>query len=243
MAARLSTRISLRWVPDEPEELTDTLVMNVGGYFMDLRVNKADQSIDWAMAGERHVLSKNPRKFPTITLIAQRLSNTFTVKCRWIKAIDSLGPSDPDEGIFSPLPNGDDLETGSMPCAHKNDAVTDYEEVWRKLSPVPGPKRAWIIQSVENSPRGGTFLGRVAGSFMALRESEGLPFSVRSERLDENAQWNVIYAIGKVEDVPSFAGVGVEFEGEEDWKEGDTVSVLGAKYMVRAFEDLSDEMV
>jgi len=37
-------------VPDEPEELTDTLVMNVGGYFMDLRVNKADQSIDWAMA-------------------------------------------------------------------------------------------------------------------------------------------------------------------------------------------------
>jgi len=81
-------------------------------------------------------------------------------------------PSDPDEGIFSPLPNGDDLETGSMPCAHKNDAVTDYEEVWHKLSLVPGPKRAWIIQSVENSPRGGTFLGRVAGSFMALRESE-----------------------------------------------------------------------
>ncbi|OBT49548.1 hypothetical protein VE04_10028, partial [Pseudogymnoascus sp. 24MN13] len=102
MAARLSTRISLRWVPDEPEELTNTLVMNV-------------------------------------------------VKCRWIKAIDSLGPSDPDEGIFSPLPNGDDLETGSMPCAHKNDAVTDYEEVWRKLDLVPGPKRAWIIQTVEDS--------------------------------------------------------------------------------------------
>lgn len=66
MAARLSTRISLRWVPDEPEELTDTLVMNVGGYFMDLRVNKADQSIDWAMAGERQILSKNPRKFPAV---------------------------------------------------------------------------------------------------------------------------------------------------------------------------------
>lgn len=66
MAARLSTRISLRWVPDEPEELTDTLVMNVGGYFMDLRVNKADQSIDWAMAGERKILSTNPRKFPAV---------------------------------------------------------------------------------------------------------------------------------------------------------------------------------
>lgn len=66
MAARLSTRISLRWVPDEPEELTNTLVMNVGGYFMDLRVNKADTSIDWAMAGERQILSKDPRKFDAI---------------------------------------------------------------------------------------------------------------------------------------------------------------------------------
>ncbi|KFY45415.1 hypothetical protein V495_02993 [Pseudogymnoascus sp. VKM F-4514 (FW-929)] len=225
MAARLSTRISLRWVPDEPEELTNTLVMNVGGYFMDLRVNKADTSIDWAMAGERQILSKDP------------------LKCRWIKVIDSLGPSDPDEGIFSPLPNGDDLETGSMPCAHKNDVVTDYEEVWRKLDPVPGPKRAWIIQSVEDSPNGGTFLGRVAGSFMALRQNEDLSFSVRSESLDENAQWNAIYAIGKVEGVPSFAGVGVsEFEGEEEWKEGNIVSVLDRKYVVRAFEDLSSEM-
>ncbi|KFY70834.1 hypothetical protein V498_10185, partial [Pseudogymnoascus sp. VKM F-4517 (FW-2822)] len=139
MAARLSTRISLRWVPDEPEELTDTLVMNVGGYFMDLRVAKADHSIDWAMAGERQILSTNPRKsHPSPRL-----------KCRWIKAIDSLGPSDPDEGVFTPLPNGDDLETGSMPCAHKGDAVTEYEEVWRKLDPVAGPKRAWIVQSVE----------------------------------------------------------------------------------------------
>ncbi|KFY17892.1 hypothetical protein V492_00308 [Pseudogymnoascus sp. VKM F-4246] len=222
MAARLSTRISLRWVPDEPEELTDTLVMNVGGYFMDLRVNKADESIDWAMAGERQILSTNPRKFPG----------------------NSLGPSDPDEGIFSPLPNGDDLETGSMPCAHKNDVVTDYEEVWRKLDPVPGPKRAWIIQSVENSPNGGTFLGRVAGSFMALRQSEDLSFSVRSEGLDGNSQWNVKYAVGQVEGLPSFAGIGIsEFEGEGEWKEGNTVSVLGSKYVVRAFEDLSSEMV
>lgn len=130
-----------------------------------------------------------------------------------------------------------------MPCAHKNDVVTDYEEVWRKLDPVSGPKRAWIIQGVEDSPNCGTFLGRVAGSFMALRQSEDHSFSVRSESLDENAQWNVIYAIGQVEGVPSFAGVGVsEFEGEEEWKEGNIVSVLGKKYVVRAFEDLSSEM-
>jgi hypothetical protein len=78
---------------------------------------------------------------------------------------------------------------------------------------------------------------------MALRQSDDRSFSVRSESLDENAQWNVIYAIGQVEGVPSFAGVGVsEFEGEKEWKEGDIVSVLGKKYVVRAFEDLSSEM-
>lgn len=60
MAGRISTRISLRWVPDEPEELTDTLVFNVGAYFMDLRVLKKDQSIHWGMAGERQILSEKP---------------------------------------------------------------------------------------------------------------------------------------------------------------------------------------
>jgi len=62
MAHRISTRISLRWLPDPPSEPTDTLVFNVGDYFMDLRVLKADGSIDWGMAGERQILSKDPRK-------------------------------------------------------------------------------------------------------------------------------------------------------------------------------------
>ena len=56
----ISTRISLRWLPDPPSEPTDTLVFNVGDYFVDLRVLKADSSIDWAMAGEKQVLSTDP---------------------------------------------------------------------------------------------------------------------------------------------------------------------------------------
>ena len=62
MAGLISTRLSLRWVPDEPEELTDTLVFNVGSYFMDLRVLKSDGSVDWGMAGMREILSENPRQ-------------------------------------------------------------------------------------------------------------------------------------------------------------------------------------
>jgi len=46
MAHQISTRISLRWLPEAPSEPTDTLVFNVGAYFLDLRVLKADTSID-----------------------------------------------------------------------------------------------------------------------------------------------------------------------------------------------------
>lgn len=62
MSSRLSTRVSIRWVPGEPSEPTDTLVMSVGGWYVDLRITKSDGSIDWAMAGERLILSQEPRK-------------------------------------------------------------------------------------------------------------------------------------------------------------------------------------
>jgi hypothetical protein len=59
---KISTRISIRWLPEPPSEPTDTLVYNVGSYFLDLRVLKGpEQTIDWAMAGVREVLSRDPR--------------------------------------------------------------------------------------------------------------------------------------------------------------------------------------
>jgi hypothetical protein len=64
MAPKISTRISLRWLPstDPPAEPTDTIVFGVGAYFVDLRVLKSDNSIDWALAGERQVVSTDPCK-------------------------------------------------------------------------------------------------------------------------------------------------------------------------------------
>lgn len=58
--ARLSTRLSIRWVPGEASEPTDTLIIGVGGWYVDLRITKLDGSIDWAMAGERITLSQEP---------------------------------------------------------------------------------------------------------------------------------------------------------------------------------------
>jgi len=140
------------------------------------------------------------------------------VQCRWIKIIDSLGSSEPDEGTFTPLPNGDDLETGSMPCAERGNAVTEYEEVWRKLCPSPGPEHGWILQSVA----GKTFLGRIGGGYLALSEEEGRRFGARSKEWDSKNGWKVKYAIGVVEGVPSFAGTGSELlDGEASWKIGE----------------------
>lgn len=63
MVVQLSYRKSLRWVPGEPSEPTSTLVLDVGNYFVDLRILNSDGSIDWAMAGRRTILSESPRKY------------------------------------------------------------------------------------------------------------------------------------------------------------------------------------
>lgn len=57
-----STRLSLRWVPEVPEETTDTIVLSVGKYFVDLRMDKKSGEIDWAMAGTR--IEENPGQIP-----------------------------------------------------------------------------------------------------------------------------------------------------------------------------------
>lgn len=63
--ARVSTRISIRWPPAPASEPTDTLVLTLGGFYVDLRIDKASGGIDWALAGERKVLSQDPCKLPS----------------------------------------------------------------------------------------------------------------------------------------------------------------------------------
>lgn len=57
-----TTRLSLRWVPEIPEETTDTVVLSVGEWFVDLRMDKMSGEIDWAMAGTR--IEENPGQTP-----------------------------------------------------------------------------------------------------------------------------------------------------------------------------------
>jgi hypothetical protein len=160
------------------------------------------------------------------------------VKVRWIKTLDSLGLTEPDEGSFTKLPNGDDFETGRMPCPERGMAVTEYEEVWRQIPPIPGPKRAWILESTGDGRK--TFLGRIGGGYVALDGKKGDSFGARSEVWDEKElRWKVKHAIGDVDDIPSLADLGTEgFDGETEWQMGITVVVMRREYLVRAFEIL-----
>lgn len=57
---QLSTRVGLAWIPEPASEPEDVLVVDVGDSFVDLRMNKADGSISWGMAGPRETLSESP---------------------------------------------------------------------------------------------------------------------------------------------------------------------------------------
>jgi hypothetical protein len=173
-----------------------------------------------------------PQRAICITLLI--ITCEGTVKCRWIKLIDSLGPSDPDEATFTKLGNGDYLETGSMPSPDHNDVVTKFEEVWRRGVLLPGSEFAWIIQSVD----GKTFMGRVGGSYLALSEGNGDVFNARREEWDEQEGWRINYAIGNVEGLPRLASISDQIKSESSWSIGDKVVVLGNDYIVRGFEEL-----
>jgi hypothetical protein len=58
-----STRVSLRWLPEPPFENTETLVLTVGEWYVDLRVDKGSGALDWAIAGECTVKDVNPRMY------------------------------------------------------------------------------------------------------------------------------------------------------------------------------------
>lgn len=52
-------RVSLRWLPDAAFEDTDTVALNVGGFYLDLRIATVDGTLQWSRAGERKTLGQD----------------------------------------------------------------------------------------------------------------------------------------------------------------------------------------
>ncbi|GIK06756.1 hypothetical protein Aspvir_002407 [Aspergillus viridinutans] len=240
----LSTRVSLRWLPDPAFENTDTIVLFLMGWYVDLRIDKSSGRIDWAIAGQRIVESQEP------------LRVLFT------HAVDSHNAFDAvDCGTFTALPNGDDLETGSMPRWDLPGApVREYEEVWRELPFREGPEGpgrgvSWVLEA-----RGGEqgvsgqdgstvvrmFIARIWGTYVVLRQEQthyggdpedvknGGEVSARREEWDSVSGWKTKYTLGPdVDKLPSMTTIDT---GDGEWSVGSEVVLSGQPYIVRALE-------
>lgn len=113
MSCAATIRLSLRWLPEEAYEDTDTLVLSVSNHFLDIRVKKDRSKIDWAFAGTKRIEADGRNV--------------------WTHSIDSRGWTDEDAGYVTALDHRDELEEGSMKNPDRGDAMMQHEEVWRCL--------------------------------------------------------------------------------------------------------------
>ncbi|KAJ5479226.1 hypothetical protein N7530_004735 [Penicillium desertorum] len=227
LESSLTTRISMRWASETPFETTDTLVITVGEWYIDLPVDKQTGKIDWALAGECMQESKDPRRV------------VFTHE---IDSHHNFNVSNPCP--FIPLANGDDLETGTMARPDVPGApMTDYEEVWRYLPFREGPEGSgrglsWILESDEGVLEEGqhkvtkTFLAKMGGSYLVLCQKQihvvrqtplgertvqitGEGVSARREEWTDD-HWEIKYALGPNNDsLPSMTNGLVDMRGSK----------------------------
>lgn len=65
-AYSLLTRVSIRWPPEDAYENTETTVISVNNFFVDLRVEKQTRRLDWAIAGVRLVDQNDSSVFSSL---------------------------------------------------------------------------------------------------------------------------------------------------------------------------------
>jgi hypothetical protein len=265
-AYSLLTRVSIRWPPEDAYENTETTVISVNNFFVDLRVEKQTRRLDWATAGVRLVDQNDSRRITFLHTINSR--NTF-------QHIDT--------GLFTQLDNGDEMETGTMIRLGDPQGAfpRQYEEVWRQRRPinVPGQNIAWILEGAgsrvsltqnsdgvgsEESKEVETFLARLGSVYIAVRQPtrivqtpqangsfsfqkfgdiEGV--SVRHEEYAGKRGWVEKFVTGpEGRDLPTMQKNKSDFipaqEGKGNWrKPSQKVTIRGEEYVVRGFADIS----
>lgn len=139
----ISRRVSLRFLPNDPEELTCTVVLNGGGatnLYTDFRPFLEDPSdCEWAFAGVKSYLEDG--------------------RCSWGRIVDNRSGGEdapPDIGRCETLPNGDELETGEM-LNPETGRVEKYEEVWRD-DKLPSGTRVVVLQLRKGEEVRGVFI-------------------------------------------------------------------------------------
>ena len=260
MTVRLTQRLSFRWLPEPATESTDTLVMSVSNWFIDLRISLSDGSLDWGFAGEEQVLETGPHHSMSYQLYFQleappsrstgvniaTLTCAFlcTAKYRWTHIIDSQGYTEPDIGSLPNSASGDFLESGTVP--HPETKVpTEFEERWRTVS-IPFSEKypyAWILQSED----GKTFLGQTGGIFQSMTAGSGgqSSFCARRELWDgQRESWVIRYEAGDENSLSHLPHMTPDDNGETfKWhtssREGDIVNAFGGRYVIRALSKVT----
>lgn len=143
--------------------------------------------------------------------------------------------------------------------------VCEYEEVWRELEFRRGPEGpstgvSWVLESsqtgsdLEEGEEGDvarTFIGRVWGTYLALRQvqrhsrsagsnttvvKDGEEVSALREEWDATEGWCTKYNLGaEVQQLPSMKDI----PDAQEWTNGQTVTITGVQFTVRAFEEIS----
>lgn len=141
----LSTRISIQWLPDEPSELTSTLVStSASDHFVDVRILKDkyphvqqgpepenfEDVFDWVITGEEQEIPGTSKIQFNHAINLQEIMNSLKTGIPLLEC-----KSAPDIGDFSAIDNSEDRkETGSM-VNPETGKMTPYVEIWRSLNP------------------------------------------------------------------------------------------------------------
>ncbi|KIK59597.1 hypothetical protein GYMLUDRAFT_169498 [Collybiopsis luxurians FD-317 M1] len=204
MSSTISFRESIRWIPDEASEPTDTVVLTGGksGVFLDVRFFKDSNGLDWAFAGYRSTEGgKELIKF------------THLIDSRTTDPLQMV-----DYGSNTDLPNGTTLERGEMinPATGK---MTEYEEVWRDEKSIGGT--TLFLRNTTST----SWYARVGDWQLALGRDSAGHFWAFQAQLSDN-EWMITHKT----DVSD--GIALLPEISEDWVEGVQVQWNNDKWII-----------
>ncbi|WWC61543.1 uncharacterized protein I303_104127 [Kwoniella dejecticola CBS 10117] len=220
MAARVSTRVSIAWSGTEPIEDTDTLVLTIDGYSLDLRVfidGKDKGSIDWSTVAHVGEIEGSTKENP---------------KLRWDHIIDSRPETDmPDQGVFETLLNGNVTETGTM-FNPKTNLYEPYVETWRRKQ-LPAGQPYFVIQSKQEDVQ--AYIGRVGNYALGLaKDPDGRYYACRDELVEGESKWKRIYEFGQVGRYLPELPVDVT----QEWSRGKTIELGGSAWEIKTIGKL-----
>lgn len=189
----ISRRLSLRFLPEKPDEPTNTLVLNAGGtgaFYCDFRpLSAAPEDCEWAFGGAKEYLEDG--------------------RCRWTHLVDSRegkeGGKDgaPDVGLCETLEDGTELESGEM-INPRTGQVGKYEEVWKDVA-VPTGSR--VILAVLRRSGQTTIDGiwiQVGGLCQSVaRGHHGDVAAVRWQYDDSKKAWSQTARYGQIDWIPT----------------------------------------